>query len=402
MVFLYKTSNMIQNGEIEDHHFINISIKDSSKQGDGMAAYIVYKVETNTNIPTFRKNSFCVHRRFSDFLGLHDKLVEKYLRTGRIIPPAPQKSVIGMTKIKMSGQVEQPSSNEFVERRRASLERYLQRTAAHPTLCMDSEFKEFLTNENELPRATNTSTLSGAGMIRWFNKVGETVNKITYKMDENDLWFEEKTQEIECLENGLRKLHSSVECLVLARKDLASYTGALAKTMAMLSSCEEHGLLASSLARLHELQEKVENLHNEQSNSDFSVLCELLKDYISLIGAIKCVFHERVKVYQHWNHSLQMLNKKREYKAKMELSNRSDKGNVAANEITEWEAKVERCEEEFNSISKMIKKEMESFSDTRIKEFKSVFIKYMEQQMRHQMQLIEYWEAFLPDAKAIA
>lgn len=37
-------------------------------------------------------------RRFSDFLGLHDKLVEKYLRMGRIIPPAPEKSVIGKWK----------------------------------------------------------------------------------------------------------------------------------------------------------------------------------------------------------------------------------------------------------------------------------------------------------------
>ena len=38
----------------------------------------------------------------------------------------------------------------------------------------------------ELPKATNTSALSGAGVMRLFNKVGETVNKITYKMDEND------------------------------------------------------------------------------------------------------------------------------------------------------------------------------------------------------------------------
>lgn len=34
-------------------------------------------------------------RRFSDFLGLHDKLTDKYLKVGRIIPPAPEKSVIG-------------------------------------------------------------------------------------------------------------------------------------------------------------------------------------------------------------------------------------------------------------------------------------------------------------------
>jgi hypothetical protein len=33
----------------------------------------------------------------------------------------------------------------------------------------------------------------------------------------------------------------------------------------------------------------VEALHNEQANADFSVLCELLKDYIALIWAIKLV-----------------------------------------------------------------------------------------------------------------
>lgn len=44
----------------------------------------------------------------------------------------------------------------------------------------------FVFTEMDLPRATNTSALSGAGMMRLFNKVGETVNKITYKMEEND------------------------------------------------------------------------------------------------------------------------------------------------------------------------------------------------------------------------
>lgn len=39
----------------------------------------------------------------------------------------------------------------------------------------------------ELPKATNTSALSGKGVMRLFNKVGETVNKITYKMDESDV-----------------------------------------------------------------------------------------------------------------------------------------------------------------------------------------------------------------------
>lgn len=51
---------------------------------------------------------------------------------------------IGSTKIKMTSQADQGSSADFVERRRASLERYLNRTAAHPILRVDPDFREFL------------------------------------------------------------------------------------------------------------------------------------------------------------------------------------------------------------------------------------------------------------------
>lgn len=75
---------------------------------------------------------------------------------------------------------------EWVENRRAALERFLCRTAQHPILCLDVDFINFLESNEELPRAVNTAALSGAGVMRLFNKMGETVNKITYKMDEND------------------------------------------------------------------------------------------------------------------------------------------------------------------------------------------------------------------------
>ncbi|XP_063241314.1 sorting nexin-2 isoform X2 [Bacillus rossius redtenbacheri] len=382
--------------------FLEVSVTKPQKVGDGMGAYVAYEVATRTNMPIFKKRNFTVMRRFSDFLGLHDKLVDKYLRSGRIIPPAPEKSVIGMTKIKMSNQAEQGSSAEFVEKRRASLERYLNRTAAHPILSIDPDFREFLEAEMELPKATNTSALSGAGVMRLFNKVGETVNKITYKMDESDPWFEEKTQQVESLDAQLRRLHASVETLVLHRKDLALLTSAFAKSAAMLGNCEEHTSLSRALSQLADVEEKVEALHNEQANADFAILCELLKDYVALFGAIKDVFHERVKVYQNWQHSQQMLNKKREQKAKMELSGKQDKNNQAGLEVVEWEAKVERGQEEFDNISKMIKKEMERFEANRVKDFKAIIINYLETLMTHQQQLIKYWEQYLPEAKAIA
>ena len=166
---------------------IEIAVSDPHKVGEGMGSYMVYTVTTKTNLPYFRRQSMSVNRRFSDFLGLHDKLQDKHAHLGRIVPPPPAKSVVGTAKIKLSKQDDQQlSSSEFLEKRRSALERYLQRNAEHPVICADPDFREFLELETELPRSTSTSALSGAGVKRMFNFVSETVNKMTFKMDETD------------------------------------------------------------------------------------------------------------------------------------------------------------------------------------------------------------------------
>lgn len=43
----------------------------------------------------FRNKQFSVKRRFSDFLGLYEKLSEKHAQNGFIVPPPPEKSLIG-------------------------------------------------------------------------------------------------------------------------------------------------------------------------------------------------------------------------------------------------------------------------------------------------------------------
>merc|ERR1711892_1308214 len=134
--------------------FIEIKVTSPHKVGDGMSSYMAYKVITNTNLTYFKKSKPEVNRRFSDFLGLRGKLAEKYLQNGRIIPPAPDKSVIGMTKVKMAKEDEDTSHSDFVEKRRAALERYLNRTASHPNLRVDPDFREFLELDTDLPKVT--------------------------------------------------------------------------------------------------------------------------------------------------------------------------------------------------------------------------------------------------------
>ncbi|KAI1296751.1 Sorting nexin-2 [Halotydeus destructor] len=385
----------------EDDKFIEIVVEEPKKVGEGMKSFVSYRVFTKTSYPYFRKTEFAVNRRFSDFCGLHDKLSEKHLPVGRIIPPAPEKDAMASAKLKYNKD-ESLTNDDFIERRRASLERYLNRTAKHPVLRADPDFREFLELDTELPKATNTSALSGAGVKRLFNRMGDTMSKMTFRMDENDTWFEEKQQQVENLDQQLRKLHASVEALLHHRRELTTTTGAFAKSAAMLGNCEEHTSLSCALSQLAETEEKVEQLYGEQANNDFIYLSELIRDYVALIGSVKEVFHQRVKVYQNWVNAQQMLTRKREAKAKLELAGRSDKVPAAAAEVSEWEVKVNKGQEDFENISKTIKQELELFEINRINDFKDNIIKYMESLLETQQQLIKYWEVFLPEAKAIA
>lgn len=89
------TTNDNETMENVENAFIKISISETTKVGEGMSSYVAYRIVTRTNMQMFKMNNMAVLRRFSDFLGLHNKLTEKYLRNGRLIPPAPQKNMLG-------------------------------------------------------------------------------------------------------------------------------------------------------------------------------------------------------------------------------------------------------------------------------------------------------------------
>ncbi|KAM7159298.1 sorting nexin-1 isoform 1-T1 [Molossus nigricans] len=389
----------LEEEEQEDQFDLTVGITDPEKIGDGMNAYVAYKVTTQTSLPMFRSKQFAVKRRFSDFLGLYEKLSEKHSQNGFIVPPPPEKSLIGMTKVKVGK--EDSSSAEFLEKRRAALERYLQRIVNHPTMLQDPDVREFLEKE-ELPRAVGTQALSGAGLLKMFNKATDAVSKMTIKMNESDIWFEEKLQEVECEEQRLRKLHAVVETLVNHRKELALNTAQFAKSLAMLGSSEDNTALSRALSQLAEVEEKIEQLHQEQANNDFFLLAELLSDYIRLLAIVRAAFDQRMKTWQRWQDAQATLQKKREAEARLLWANKPDKLQQAKDEIVEWESRVTQYERDFERISTVVRKEVIRFEKEKSKDFRNHVIKYLETLLYSQQQLAKYWEAFLPEAKAIS
>ena len=122
----------------------SISVVDPVKQGDGVNAYISYKIVTHERERREKSEGseaskgdggkeYAVIRRFRDFFWLRQSLAKQY--AGVILPPLPPRNVV--EKYKMAA--------EFIEDRRRALERFLVKTASHAMLHQAASLRLFLT-----------------------------------------------------------------------------------------------------------------------------------------------------------------------------------------------------------------------------------------------------------------
>ena len=203
------------------------------------------------------------------------------------------------------------------------------------------------------------------------------------------------------MDEQLRKIHASTEGLVDLRRNVATCTGSISKSFSALSSIEDNAALSGAIAKLSAVHERIEGIHKEQSEADLYDLSELIKDYIGLIGAVKDAFGERIKAWQNWQNITANLTKKREAKVKADLQQKTDKINLLRQEIAETERQQEMAQENFEKISRIIKKEVEFFDASRTKEFKRVIVKYLEKMLRAQDDIAAQWERYLPEIQQI-
>jgi sorting nexin-1/2 len=110
-----------------------IYVGDPHKVGDLTSSHTEYSVTTKTTSKGYRTPEFTVSRRYRDFLWLYTQLHNN--SPGVIIPPPPEKQAVGRFEV------------DFVESRRAALERMLNKIAAHPVLQHDGDLKLFLESD---------------------------------------------------------------------------------------------------------------------------------------------------------------------------------------------------------------------------------------------------------------
>ena len=75
----------------------------------------------------------------------------------------------------------------------------------------------------------------------------------------------------------------------------------------MLGNSEDHTALSRALSQLAEVEEKIDQLHQEQAFADFYVFSELLGDYIRLIAAVKVSTTMKSTDFCVWSHIPQLV-----------------------------------------------------------------------------------------------
>ncbi|WIA09894.1 hypothetical protein OEZ85_010108 [Tetradesmus obliquus] len=123
------------------------------------ASHIEYLVSSRSSLPGWSQPEVSVRRRFNDFVGLAELLKAQF--RGYFVPPRPEKNAVEGQRM----------SDAFVEERRAGLQKYLQRLAAHPAIGCSEALQVFLEAPGDLGSnirwsgmlPASASVLEGAG-----------------------------------------------------------------------------------------------------------------------------------------------------------------------------------------------------------------------------------------------
>ncbi|MCO5580665.1 hypothetical protein L7F22_034535 [Adiantum nelumboides] len=290
----------------------------------GSNTYVTYLIVTQTNIPQYEGRDFTVRRRFRDVVTLADRLAEAY--RGYFIPARPDKSIV-------ESQVMQ--KQEFIEQRRAAIEKYVCRLANHPILRMSDELRLFLQSQGKLPLIPTTDIASrmldgaanlprqlfgegsvvmapedvaqpakgGRDLVRLFKELRQSVTiewgGVKPAVTEEDKEFLERKLNLEELEHCLNEASQKAEVLVTAQQDVGEIMGELGLTFTKLAKFEsEEALLnaqsahAADAKRLATAAVQASRFYREANAQSVRHL-DQLHENLSLMQSINTAFKDR-------------------------------------------------------------------------------------------------------------
>lgn len=375
--------------------FLSVTVTDPVKLGNGVQAYISYRVITKTNLPEYQGPEKIVIRRYSDFVWLHDRLAEKY--KGIFIPPLPEKSAVEKFRF----------SAEFIETRRQALDIFINRIASHPELQQSEDLRTFLQEDEETMERARSQEIGifkkkPADLIQIFKDVQSKVSDVVLgkekPVEESNPEYEKLKHYIFELEDHLAEAQKQAYRLVKRHRELAQSLSDFGKAIRLLGVCEGDSLgkVFSDLGLKSELLsiKLQKEAHNLLMNFE-----EPLKDYVRAVQSIKATMVDRANAFKQ-QCELAETTKLKEINLDKLMLMRSERVVEAEIEYRELKAESEEATRRFETIVKLMSEEMVRFQEQKTAELGLAFHEFAKGQAKLANEIADAWRSLLPKIDA--
>ncbi|XVE61449.1 hypothetical protein DITRI_Ditri06bG0041100 [Diplodiscus trichospermus] len=375
--------------------YLSVSVTDPVKLGNGVQAYISYRVITKTNLPEYQGPEKIVIRRYSDFVWLRDRLFEKY--KGIFIPPLPEKSAVEKFRF----------SAEFIEMRRQALDVFVNRIASHRELQQSEDLRTFLQADEETMerlrfQETGIFKKKPADLMQMFKDVQSKVSDVVLgkekPVEESNPEYEKLKRYIFELENHLAEAQKHAYRLVKRHRELGQSLSDFGKAAKLLGACEGHALGKA----FSELGAKSETLSVKLQKEAQQLLMnfeEPLKDYVRAVQSIKATIGERANAFRQQCELSETVKLKEINLDKLMLT-RSDRVGEAEHEYKELKAESEEATRRFETIVRLMNEEIVRFQEQKTQDMGIAFHEFAKGQARLANSIADAWRSLLPKLEA--
>ncbi|XP_020593764.1 LOW QUALITY PROTEIN: sorting nexin 1 [Phalaenopsis equestris] len=371
--------------------FLSVSVTDPVKLGNGVQAYISYRVMTKTNMPEYQGQEKIVIRRYSDFVWLHDRLAEKF--KGIFIPPLPEKSAVEKFRF----------SAEFIDMRRQALDVFINRVASHAVLKQSEDLRIFLQdNEETMERIRSQETgifrKKPSDLMQIFKDVQSKVSDVVLgkekPVEESTPEYEKLKHYIFELEDHLAEAQRQAFRLVKRHRELGQSHSDFGKAIKLLGACEAESL-GKAFSDLGSKSELISMKLQKEAHNLLMKFEEPLKDYVRAVQSIKVTMTDRANAFRQHYELAETIRLKEINLDKLTLI-RSDRAGEAEIEFRELKAESEEATRRYETIVKLMNEEFAHFQEQKTAELGLAFHEFAKGQAKLSHDIADAWRSLLP------
>lgn len=375
--------------------FLSVSVTDPVKLGNGVQAYISYRVITKTNLPDYQGPEKIVIRRYSDFVWLRDRLFERY--KGIFIPPLPEKSAVEKFRF----------SAEFIEMRRQGLDTFVNRVASHHELRRSDDLRLFLQADEETMERVRAQDIGifkkkPSDLMQIFKDVQSRVSDVVLgkekPVEETTPEYEKMKHYIFELEDHLAEAQKHAFRLVKRHRELGQSLADFGKAVKLLGACEGNSL-GKAFSELGSKSEALSVKLQAEAHHLLMNFEEPLKDYVRAVQSIKATIAERATAFKQHCELAETVKLKEINLDKLMLT-RSEKYREAEAEYRQLKAESEEAARRFETIVRLMDEELMRFQEQKTADMGLALHEFAKGQARLANSIAEAWKGLLPKIEA--